>query len=384
MLNNPEKSSVKEVAIIEVYSHHIFAQTIAHCLLQEGYLVNLYVTDIIDRQGLGKIIDHGNPNLNYVVSKSGESDISFLRRIKPEIDLKDLLIINSVQGYRILFFYLIKFKVPTIAAAGRISEFFGSTYKLFGFSSIRNLLHHNFTKFFLPRILKRFVGLIVHTDQAKELCLKHEYKKPIHIMPYALYIGSEKNIGDDGLNILVTGSISERSRDYESLLNTFEFLWSKGKSNLNLTVLTFPKGVYGQKILQTMKDLKSKNFPITYFESWIDEEVFFDHSSKAHCIIAPIKKGYYGQGELTSVHVEAIRVGLPAIYPYWYNPDPGIVSSSIHYNDFDDLTQILSNLSDEPSSVKKLIDAAEENSEHYRLETVAKSLDKFLNLNLSS
>ena len=279
---------------------------------------------------------------------------------------------------------MIKFKIPTMAAAGRISEFFGSTYKLFGFNSIRNLLHHNFTKYFLPRILKRFVGLIVHTDQAKELCLKHDYKKPIHTMPYSLYIGSEKNYDDDGLNILVTGSIAERARDYESLLKTFEYLWSKGNSNLNLTVLTYPKGAYGQKILQVMKALKSKNFPITYFESWIDEEVFFEHSSKAHCIIAPIKEGYYSQGELTSVHVEAIRIGLPAIYPYWYKPDPSIISSSLYYNDFDELTQILLNLSKEPSSIKKHIDAAERNSETYRLENVSKSLDRFLNLNLSS
>ena len=132
-----------------------------------------------------------------------------------------------------------------------------------------------------------------------------------------------------------------------------------------------------------MKTLKSKNFPITYFESWIDEEVFFEYSSRAHCIIAPIKQGYYGQGELTSVHVEAIRIGLPAIYPNWYIPDQGIVSSSIYYNDFDELTQILLNLSKEPSSIKHYINAAQRNSETYRLENVSKSLDKFLNLNLS-
>ena len=48
---------------------------------------------------------------------------SFLR-FKKDIELNnDLIIINTIQGYRILYFYFLNFRIPTIAAAGEYLNF---------------------------------------------------------------------------------------------------------------------------------------------------------------------------------------------------------------------------------------------------------------------
>ena len=210
----------KKIAIIEIYSHHLYVHTLASSLISKGHKVTVYVTQTIFKD-LEPLFIGSKDIPEFVISKDNENDLSFLRRIKLDIDAsKDLLIINSIQGYRVGFFYIVKFSIPTIAAAGRISEFFGSSYRLRGFFSVREIIHHNYTKLFLSRIIKRLDGIIVHTEQARQNALENGYTKPIHLMPFSLYLGREViKPNKSTLEVLVTGQIVERARDYFALLN---------------------------------------------------------------------------------------------------------------------------------------------------------------------
>ena len=333
----------KKIAIIEVYSHHVFVHTIASTLREAGHIVDIYVNERIYKDL--KPLFSNSDGLNFILPNKKESDYKFLSRTKKEIEQNnDLLIINTIQGYRILFFYILNYKIPTIAAAGRISEFFGSKYKLRGFKTIRRLLHHNFTRFFLPRIIKRLNGIIVHTEQAQSFARKHGYKNLIHKMPFSLNLNKDLSQKDKLINFLVTGSIDDTSRDYESLLNVFEKVWQDGILSNKLTILSSPRGKYGKKIYIKMVDLKEKGYPIYFFSDWIPENEYINCSKNADFLIAPILKEYYNKGELTSVTVESIRMGLPAIYPEWYKPDSMLEESSIYYSSFEDLYEIIKQL----------------------------------------
>ena len=124
------KNDRKHIAVVEIYSHHVFVHTLAASLLASGHNVTVYVCIRIFKD-LEPMFLVNQIKPKFVTSSSNESDYSFLKRVKPEIDSKfDLLVINSIQGYRVGYFYLLEFAVPTIAAAGRISEFFGSRYKV--------------------------------------------------------------------------------------------------------------------------------------------------------------------------------------------------------------------------------------------------------------
>ena len=123
------------------------------------------------------------------MSNRGESDFSFLKRIKPEVNNGfELLFINTIQGYRVGYFYLFKFNIPTIAAAGRISEFFGMRLASHENQSFRQILQYYYTKFFLPKVVKRLCGLVVHTEKARSLAESKGYKNPVHCMPFSLHL----------------------------------------------------------------------------------------------------------------------------------------------------------------------------------------------------
>lgn len=368
------------IAIIEIYSHHVFVHTLAASLLESGYKVTIYVTERIARDLL-PLFAENRIGPKFVVAKNNENEFLFLRRIRREIELKnDLLFINSIQGYRIGYFYFNNFNIPKIAGAGRISEFFGSEYRLRGFDSIRQFLHHNYTKFFLPKVIKRLDAIIVHTEQAKTFALDNQFTKPIHCMPFSLYLGqSPKSADTRSLEMLVTGQIVEGHRDYFGLLSTFESIWMRGFTNIKLTVLTSPVTEYGYAVVKEMERLEKKGFPITYFNDWIPELEFLKTTAKAQFIIAPILPKGYGKGELTSVHVESVRMGIPAIYPSWYRPDPTVESSSIYYDSFHMLENQIIDLYHNPGQVCEISNKAVKNVHAYCLEPVAIGLSDFLN-----
>jgi len=326
-----------------------------------------------------------NKKPKFSISAENEGDFAFLLRIRKQINQDyDLLCINSIQGYRIGYFYLLRFKVPTIAAAGRISEFFGSNYKILGLNSIRRIAHHNYTRFLLPKVIKSLKGLIVHTKKAKQLALAEGYRNPIHCMPFSLHIKQKKIIKNpqNSVHFLITGSITERSRDYFSVLSLFESIWEKGIKGAKLTVLSSPKTNYGYKVYDEMQRLKNKGYPIKCFSDWIPEQQFVSETAKADFLIAPILQGYYGAGEITSVQVESIRMGIPAFYPDWYSVDENQKDSSIFYTSHDHLKELIIRYATNLSKVGYMKTMAQNNAKELCLENVSKQLSEFLIQNI--
>ena len=373
---------MKNIAILEIYSHHVFVHTLASSLLVAGNQVTVYVSARIFKD-LEPMFLLNDVKPKFCVSNETESDFHFLRRIKSRIDQNhDLLFINSIQGYRIIYFYFFSFDLTTLAAAGRISEFFGSSYRLHGFISLRQFLHHNYTKFLLPKVLRRLDGLIVHTEKAKTLALSGEYSKPIHCMPFSLHnkniINTRAMSKSQNINFLITGSITARSRDYFGILEVFENIWEGGIKNIELTVLSSPSSEYGYKVYEEMQRLGAKKYPIKYFSGWIPEEEFVSYSSKADFLIAPILQEYYGAGEITSVEVESIRMGIPAFYPDWYFVDQGRQDSCIPFRSYLHLQGMILELSANISAVEPARLRALKNAETYSVKQVAKKLSKFL------
>lgn len=371
---------MKNIAVIEIYSHHVFVHTLAASLLASGHKVTVYVSSRIfkDLEPMF-LVNEAKPK--FILSGTNESDFSFLKRIKPEIDREyDLLFINSIQGYRVGYFYLFKFNLPTIAAAGRISEFFGSSYKIRGLKTIRQVLHHNYTKFFLPKVLKRLEGLIVHTEKARSLAISSGYSNPIHCMPFSLHIPNAivRQAVAKKVNFLITGSITARSRDYFAVLNVFKRIWEDGLVNAELTVLSSPRTDYGFEVYAEMQRLAVIGYPITYFSGWIPEEDFVAHSSKADFLIAPILKEYYGAGEITSVEVESVRMGIPAFYPDWYYVDQTRQESCIFYASYAHLQEMVKGLVFDNSQVTQARERALKNAETLTVDQVSEKLNIFL------
>ena len=376
---------MKKIAIIEIYSHHVFVDTLSSVLANAGFELDVYVSKKIYEEG-GPLFKKNNPNINFYVSNSNESDFSFLKRIRPIIENEnDLVILNSVQGFKILLFYLLPFKINTIAAAGRISEFFNKEYKLLGFKTLRDFIYYNFTVVFLNRIISRLKGIIVHTEQAKNYAISNGYKLPIHKMPFALNLAEKQFLSDkksdQNINFIVTGAIENISRDIGGMLDAFESIWKKNINNISLIVLSRPKGSFGESILERMKKIKQEGNPIKFYNGWIPEREYNIELQKADFIIAPIRENYYGCGELTSATVESIKYCIPSLYPDWYKPEIELESCSLYFSSRIELSNHIENLSKDMNLLNYYKNNAETNLKKYNIKNETKNIYEFITTN---
>lgn len=371
----------KKIGIIEIYGHHVFVHTLGSIALNSGMDVTIFVTRPIYEQ-LKPLFRNSLAEITWVIKQERENDWQFLRRIK-KIAQKDIdiLFINTIQGKRIILFYFFKPHVKTVVTNGRISEWFGNRYKLFGHESMRRFLHHNYTHFLLQKCLPLYDAMILHTPQARDYALAHNYQKKILLLPFSLYKGQTK-IQKPGTKVkfLVTGSINKISRDHKGLLAVFERLWCAGRQDLSLTVLGVPKLKYGQEVVAYMEELKGQGFDIQFFREFIPEEVYLQHAESADIYIAPLNIGYYSCGELTSAMVEAIRQGKPCIYPEGHFPDPSFESSSLFYDKIENLPKLIVKILDNREILMRLSLNAIVNAEQHSLKSTTSYFQEQLNL----
>lgn len=372
-----KKNLPRRIGIVEIYSHHVFVHALASVARQSGMQVTIYTTGKLHKD-MVPLFAEKYDDYRWEISREGEGDWAFLKRIKSRIEQElDLLVINTVQGYRVGLFYLFRPSIKTIVGAGRVSEFFGNRYRLFGFPSLRRMLHHNYTHYLMKRLVPRYDGVIVHTDQARAYAAEHGYGQPVIQMPFSLFKEGvvSKTIDSGGIvKFVVTGSIVSFCRDHMGVLDVFEQLWDDGRRDLALTVLSSPRTPYGVKIVTRMKGLKDKGYNITFFEGWIAEQTYLDEAEGADFFLSPLKLNYYSSGELTSGIVEAIRQGKPGIYPSGYLPDPAIGTSSLFYNDLADLKDLIKRLLHDKFIIQDYAEIAIINAGQYALQAVA---DKF-------
>ena len=79
---------IKNIAIIEIYSHHVFVETLSRVLLENKYKVTIYVNKRI-YEDLKNLLPNINNKLNIVLPKNNEGDFQFLLRFKKDIELNN-------------------------------------------------------------------------------------------------------------------------------------------------------------------------------------------------------------------------------------------------------------------------------------------------------
>ncbi len=366
--------SNKTVSIVEIYDHHIFVETLCRILHKQDNKIIVYTIERI-YQDLSVLLN--DFDIVWRVKGSDESDLNFLIKSRKEIDGSDYLFVNTVQGKRIILFWLIKFNVITFFGAGRVSDFFRKKYAFFGFKSFRDLIYHNYSKFFLSILKNRIHGIIVHTHQAKEFALSNGYNGKIIQLPFSLPI-TQKSVGspskDDVIYFTVTGSIREFNRDHYGVTNAMYDLWLKGFKNFHLTILSsIPKNDrqdYAKAYIDHLEELSKNSFPIEFFRSRIPEETYLDILKRTHFFIAPINIDYYSCGELTSTIVESIRVRKPAFYPEIYQPDKNLINASIFFNDFEDFKEKVQAIIKDNENITNIYDNALKSFKVYELENL--------------
>jgi len=361
-----------EIGILEFLYHHIFLYSLASVAKNSGANVTIFTTEKIYRLVAPLFKDNVKKYI-WMIKGEDEKLSHFLRRVETIASQKiDLLFLNTLQGGVGLhfLFWLFNPKCKTILVAGRATGWFGDKYRF----SLRRYKH-----FMKKRILPKFNAIVVHTQTLKDYALAHHYGKEIFVLPFSIYGGNAVVKTDtEKIKFIVPGSITEYRRDYDSLLNAFEKIWYSAK-NIKLTLLGWPNGEYGKKIIGRCRCLRQQEFNIQFYDEYIPEEVFRNETISADVIINPIRLKNYPHGMFTSGLVEAIRHAKPGIYPTGYIVPKELLSSSLFYDRIEELPHLIENkILNSRESLEKLSKNAIINSEKFSLQRVTNYFREYL------
>lgn len=146
---------------------------------------------------------------------------------------------------------------------------------------------------FLNNILfKRAKSIIVVNSNVKEYCLENSSKNTF-CFPFNLYIKSNTppiiNLGDSFINLVIPGNVSEKRRDYLTILRGFEIAM-KYRRDLRLVLLG--KVDKNEKLLyEKIQNLKVQfQYNIVFWDKFIEDKEFEFYIESASLFIAPLNQ----------------------------------------------------------------------------------------------
>ena len=314
--------------------------------------------------------------VKYCIKDEKESHFSFIRRVNKICNYGfDLVIINTMRRWEMIFFrpncrklgylYNINFWIRDLTSPQIILKniFTFSRSNLISLLPSKIQANPYFGPFIRFILLKMLDGILVEYPPFTNL-IKHtyNYKKPVYFLPKRYFEKSTNNFGNSKITFAITGTISDNRRNYDIVLDAIKDVPDRIKSKLKLALIGRPIGEYGYKIIERVKNLIANGWEIDYSDEYIPPDVMTQKLQAVDVMIAPMKFTYtsitvnesftYTKG--TGTFNDAIRYGIPSIVPDEYNIAPEFKSCFLKYQDQNDLSRIISELSTNTEELNKL------------------------------
>ncbi len=290
-----------------------------------------------------KIFKELNPaadvSFHFHILDRGQSKAAFLNRNISRLNSCDAIFFNSLQKDPHLYPFS-EIKAPKFLRIHNMNTFFNrsasisldwSPYALWKDFSyfLREYIIQRQTAFFDRFIAETDFIMLPDTHYEKFLVKMSDFpsEKIFNGVPMASY-KTRLNLDEkDCFNIVITGTIDERRKDYLFAFECIKKVLTLTNQKIDLCLLGAPKGPYGNKVIQAFKSLDASNFQFTFFEQRIDQQTFEKYVFQADLLYAPIKietrykffKEVYGKTKISGSWTDMIRYGkllcLPDAYP---------------------------------------------------------------------
>jgi hypothetical protein len=376
------KKKVINIGILEPYFHLKYLHTLIKiCKTNETNVTVFTKKELFTR--LQTYIDDKS-NYEFVIKEKEKSMNSYLKEVERICNEKiDLLFVNTIQfsTIRLPLFFNFKPKSKMILTIHMTNHWLKNRYALPTKNIFRsfdaNISIYLTRKFILPK----YDAINVIYPPIKEYIRKEtKYQRPIYTLPFNFYIAKNENIIHSKLEkirFVIPGLIETYRRNYELALGVFERLFKKYGKKISLWILGRPVGAGGNKIISRCEELKKNGYEINYSKLFVPEEEYNMIMKENDVIFSPLNvkakrdtgiTEIYGKTEGSALPFEAIQYSKPLIVPAEFDLMKEIKSSTIRYNDSDELEKKLIEIIEDNKKLNDIQKQALENSKKFSLE----------------
>jgi len=386
---------LKEIGILEIHFHVKFLHTMMRICKTKNTNVTVFTTKKLFSRIETYLDDKSKYNI--VLKEDDESINSFLKRAEKICNEKiDILFVNTIQMSCINLPHYFRLKpkskmILTIHTANHWlkKKFAFNPKNIFRSTdaTISTFLARNF-------ILPKFDAINVVYPPIKDYVQKNtDYKKPVFTLPFNFFDESKTitiSRDDNKIRFVVPGLIETFRRDYDLTLNVFEKLFEKYNDKISLCILGKPVGPGGKRIVEKCEKLKQKGFDISFSKGFIPEEEYDKILIENDVIFSPLNvktkrdtgiEEIYGTTEGSALPFEAIQYAKPLIVPKEFNIINELKSSSITYDNPDDLERVITSIITDSKKLNELKKNALKNSKNFSISRLQKYFeDNILNI----
>jgi hypothetical protein len=291
------------------------------------------------------------------------SRTKFLSEYIREINCADCIFINTIANE---FGAYVKadFKRPTISRTHNAYKlldpwnhlriyatplYFWKAFSYF----VREIVWNGFW-YYRPKLIRKIDYFIFPDDGITSFVLSKGLISPQKVLPslsLKVYepVYSRSPSPDQYFRITIIGSVDQRRRNYEPVVEAFQLLTPLLNRPVTLSLLGRSTGKYAGEVIQKLKRLESDNFKLESFTEVVPQDVFDAVMAKTQLILSPVNLKnsteifgeIYGQTKISGSLLDVLRFPKITILPAGYNLDGIFKNFFDQYGDPKELKNIL-------------------------------------------
>lgn len=345
----------KTIALVELASHNEVLSN--YCKILHAANFDLYVfTNAFNYSQIKDI----SFELEWNLQAEEESIVHFINRQKDKLNQCDLIIFTTIEK-DFAFFFTLEFRSPKLFVVHKLmmfidprKQFMFDTDRIQNFKDLVKICRYHLYREKARNLnfIKRFDGLIFPSFRLKQHLENNRWDAELPrslVIDFAVHERLEYRTNESKvLKVTIPGIISEKSRDYQLVVDAFRrFDFSEP---IELTLMGKPRGTYGRKILANLQALTGAFLKLKTYEYFVDQEEFDQTLKESDFLILPIAKHmkvsiFKERNGYTCVSGninDMLRFGTPALLPAYYPLEKSYESLVSTYDNAEDLAIQLS------------------------------------------
>ncbi len=215
------------------------------------------------------------------------------------------------------------------------------------------------------------LSIIVHSEGQRETLIRYLCKQPIIVFPFAIYEGmDDSSILGQPLRICIPGVISQAKRDYLGLFKYLQENSARFRHRISLHLLGYVSDREKAEMQLAIADLVATGYKVAYYNSFVYGQEF--DAAIAGCdlllnnqFISKNNTEIYGQTKESGMIFNMLRAAKPGLLPRQYNVSSEFHNSSVFFDDYEHLMQVIEMLLDDRRLLDDLKFSAKRLSDRY-------------------
>jgi len=202
------------------------------------------------------------------------------------------------------------------------------------------------------KFLESCDGFILPSQAVLESCTSlfesHGLHKPI-VLPFSVANEIEENTKNEIVNMVIPGSITQESRDYDMIIETLQSIAPEITTNVCISLLGAPVAFRDFETIKEIRLLENEFITVQTYDQYISQEIYDQELKKASFLLLPISEIMKGspikeQRSKTCVSGninDMVKYRKPALLPSFYTMPSDLTGTYRGYENSKELGDIL-------------------------------------------